>query len=155
MAEHRETVVLKRHAAAGLGFNIKGGSDAQVFPGDDGIYVALIKPDGAAAVDGRLQEGDQIVEVNGFGLAHVAHQTAVEKFISAGDEVTIVVIPGQERRIKAKASELLNKSTPKTGSNCPGGCHGSSGCRWLKYVVISVGIAAVALYVVHHRVKRT
>jgi len=47
----------------GLGFNIKGGIDLQVFPGDSSIYVATVKPGGAAARDRRLQEGDKIVEV--------------------------------------------------------------------------------------------
>ena len=49
--------------AAGLGFNIKGGSDMQLIKGDDGIYVAVIKAEGAAAMDGRLKVGDKILQV--------------------------------------------------------------------------------------------
>ncbi|CAI9581015.1 unnamed protein product [Staurois parvus] len=52
---------------AGLGFNIVGGTDQQyVSHNDSSIYVSSIKENGAAAVDGRLQEGDRILEVNGF-----------------------------------------------------------------------------------------
>lgn len=47
----------------GLGFNIVGGVDQQYVANDDGIYVSKIKEDGAAALDGRLQEGDKILAV--------------------------------------------------------------------------------------------
>lgn len=47
----------------GLGFNIVGGVDQQYVMNDSGIYVSKIKEDGAAALDGRLQEGDKIVAV--------------------------------------------------------------------------------------------
>lgn len=47
----------------GLGFNIVGGLDQQYVMNDSGIYVAKIKEDGAAALDGRLQEGDKILAV--------------------------------------------------------------------------------------------
>lgn len=48
---------------AGLGFNIVGGVDQQYVVNDCGIYVSKIKEDGAAALDGRLQEGDRILAV--------------------------------------------------------------------------------------------
>lgn len=47
----------------GLGFNIVGGVDQQYVVADSGIYVSKIKEDGAAALDGRLQEGDKILAV--------------------------------------------------------------------------------------------
>lgn len=47
----------------GLGFNIVGGVDQQYVLNDSGIYVSKIKEDGAAALDGRLQEGDKILAV--------------------------------------------------------------------------------------------
>lgn len=48
----------------GLGFNIVGGVDLQYVVNDSGIYVSKIKEDGAAALDGRLQEGDKILAVS-------------------------------------------------------------------------------------------
>ena len=47
----------------GLGFNIRGGLDQPHFPNDTGIFVTKIRENGAAAVDGRLKEGDKILEV--------------------------------------------------------------------------------------------
>lgn len=46
----------------GLGFNIRGGVDMP-FAWDTGIFVARIKEGEAAHKDGRLQEGDKIIEV--------------------------------------------------------------------------------------------
>uniref|UniRef100_A0A663MQU4 PDZ domain-containing protein n=1 Tax=Athene cunicularia TaxID=194338 RepID=A0A663MQU4_ATHCN len=47
----------------GLGFNIVGGTDQQYISNDSSIYVSRIKKDGAAYLDGRLQEGDKILAV--------------------------------------------------------------------------------------------
>ncbi|TTU93281.1 Synaptojanin-2-binding protein [Bagarius yarrelli] len=55
---------------------------------DSGIYVAKIKEDGAAALDGRLQEGDKILAINGCKLENLYHSAAVELFRSAGEEPT-------------------------------------------------------------------
>lgn len=55
----------------GLGFNIVGGTDQQYVSNDSGIFVSRIKENGAAALDGRLQEGDKILSVRtGFHLLH-------------------------------------------------------------------------------------
>lgn len=51
----------------GLGFNIVGGTDQQYVSDDSGIFVSRIKENGAAALDGRLQEGDKIL--SGWELA--------------------------------------------------------------------------------------
>lgn len=40
-----------------------GGMDQQYVVNDGGIFVSKIKEDGAAALDGRLQEGDKILSV--------------------------------------------------------------------------------------------
>ncbi|XP_077906258.1 synaptojanin-2-binding protein isoform X3 [Ictidomys tridecemlineatus] len=48
---------------SGLGFNIVGGTDQQQVSNDSGIYVSRIKENGAAALDGRLQEGDKILSL--------------------------------------------------------------------------------------------
>lgn len=54
----------RRCVFVGLGFNIVGGVDQQYVVNDNGIYVSKLKEDGAAALDGRLQEGDKILAVN-------------------------------------------------------------------------------------------
>ena len=47
----------------GLGFNIRGGVDIPHINGDTGIFVTKIRENGAAFKDGRLKEGDKILEV--------------------------------------------------------------------------------------------
>ncbi|XP_012672577.1 synaptojanin-2-binding protein [Clupea harengus] len=83
-------IQLKR-GPAGLGFNIVGGLDQQYVLNDSGIYVAKIKENGAAALDGRLQEGDKILAINGNRLENLSHSAAVELFRSAGEDVLLRV----------------------------------------------------------------
>lgn len=49
--------------ASGLGFNIRGGSDANYLRGHPGIFVTSIKPGGSADRDSRLKIGDRLLEV--------------------------------------------------------------------------------------------
>lgn len=91
MSDKRLTLTLER-GEKGLGFNIKGGTDAPYVSGDTGIFISKVKDEGAAAKDGRLKVGDKIVEVNGKCLENVVHNVAVESFLTAGDSVTLTVI---------------------------------------------------------------
>ncbi|XP_060938242.1 synaptojanin-2-binding protein [Limanda limanda] len=84
-------IKLKR-GPAGLGFNIVGGVDQQYVVNDNGIYVAKIKEDGAAALDGRLQEGDKILAINGVQLQDLMHKSAVDLFRMAGEDVNLCVL---------------------------------------------------------------
>ncbi|XP_048831057.1 synaptojanin-2-binding protein [Brienomyrus brachyistius] len=83
-------IQLKR-GPAGLGFNIVGGVDQQFVSNDSGIYVAKIKENGAAALDGRLQEGDKVLAINGHKLDNLLHSAAVDLFRSAGENVELRV----------------------------------------------------------------
>ncbi|NXI53571.1 SYJ2B protein, partial [Chloroceryle aenea] len=75
----------------GLGFNIVGGTDQQYISNDSSIYVSRIKKDGAAFLDGRLQEGDKILAVNGKELKDLRHKDAVELFKNAGYDVSLKI----------------------------------------------------------------
>lgn len=48
----------------GLGFNIIGGKDTPHLEGDNGIFIAKIREQGAAAENGVLQEGDRVILVS-------------------------------------------------------------------------------------------
>ncbi|XP_051942025.1 synaptojanin-2-binding protein [Hippocampus zosterae] len=84
-------IKLKR-GPAGLGFNIVGGVDQEYVVNDSGIYVSKIKEDGAAALDGRLQEGDRILAINGVKLEEQTHRAAVDLFRTAGEDVELRVL---------------------------------------------------------------
>ncbi|XP_042329863.1 synaptojanin-2-binding protein [Sceloporus undulatus] len=86
-----EEVIDLTRGPSGLGFNIVGGTDQQHLSSDTGIFVSRIKENGAAAQDGRLQEGDKILTVNGKELKDMLHQHAVDLFRNAGDHVSLKV----------------------------------------------------------------
>uniref|UniRef100_A0A493TEQ0 Synaptojanin-2-binding protein n=1 Tax=Anas platyrhynchos platyrhynchos TaxID=8840 RepID=A0A493TEQ0_ANAPP len=85
-----EEVIRLTRRPSGLGFNIVGGTDQQYVSNDSSIYVSRIKKDGAAYLDGRLQEGDKIV-INGRDLKDLRHMDAVELFRNAGYDVSLKI----------------------------------------------------------------
>ncbi|NP_001189478.1 SYNJ2BP-COX16 protein isoform 3 [Homo sapiens] len=90
---------------SGLGFNIVGGTDQQYVSNDSGIYVSRIKENGAAALDGRLQEGDKILSVNGQDLKNLLHQDAVDLFRNAGYAVSLRVQHRMDPELEKKLKE--------------------------------------------------
>lgn len=71
----------------GLGLSIVGGSDTPL----GAIIIHEVYPDGAAAVDGRLIPGDQILEVNGEDLREATHERAITALRQTPPIVQMVV----------------------------------------------------------------
>lgn len=74
----------------GLGFSIVGGHGSP--HGDLPIYVKTVFPTGAAARDGRLKRGDQIIAVNGESLVGVAHENAVAMLKRTKGKIILTVL---------------------------------------------------------------
>lgn len=136
MGERSHTKLTLKRGNYGLGFNIRGGVDQPHFPNDTGIFVTKIRENGAAAVDGRLKEGDKILEVNGNSLVGIAHEKAVNHFLSAGDTVELVVWHDAEKVLVNEYNEAIRPA-------------GSS--KMLFFTAAAVVLAGVALYYYRRR----
>ncbi|XP_062994192.1 inaD-like protein [Elgaria multicarinata webbii] len=83
-------VIVLEKGSDGLGFSIVGGYGSP--HGDLPIYVKTIFAKGAAADDGRLKRGDQILAVNGETLEGVTHEQAVAILKRQKGTVTLIVL---------------------------------------------------------------
>ncbi|XP_031703300.1 synaptojanin-2-binding protein [Anarhichas minor] len=124
-------IKLKR-GSSGLGFNIVGGVDQQYVMNDNGIYVSKIKEDGAAALDGRLQEGDKILAINGVQLEDLMHRATVDLFRTAGEDVELRVL-----------KKLPNDVNGPTGSQP----ESKSSVSTLEILVALAGVAAFGAFI--------
>uniref|UniRef100_A0A671SVW5 InaD-like protein n=1 Tax=Sinocyclocheilus anshuiensis TaxID=1608454 RepID=A0A671SVW5_9TELE len=84
----QQTVIEISKGRSGLGLSIVGGKDTQL----DAIVIHEVYEEGAAARDGRLWAGDQILEVNGVDLHSVAHEDAIAALRQTPAEVRLTVL---------------------------------------------------------------
>uniref|UniRef100_A0A8C9TTZ6 Multiple PDZ domain crumbs cell polarity complex component n=1 Tax=Scleropages formosus TaxID=113540 RepID=A0A8C9TTZ6_SCLFO len=84
-----KTITLER-GPEGLGFSIVGGFGSP--HGDLPIYVKTVFSKGAAAEDGQLRRGDQIIAVNGQSLEGVTHEEAVGILKRTKGTITLTVL---------------------------------------------------------------
>jgi C-terminal processing protease CtpA/Prc len=103
MEEIQEIELLK--AEDGLGFNIRGGKDAEYVREDNGIFVTKIRERGSAArllaAGDRpcLHEGDKLLEIDGNSLTNIDHNEAVNLFVTSGSVVKLKFVPGAYQKI--------------------------------------------------------
>ena len=86
----KKRVIKLRRGPSGLGFTIIGGKGSP--QGDLPIYIKRVFDEGAAARDGRVKAGNQLLAVNGVSFANVTHQYAADtlKYLQGDVELTVL-----------------------------------------------------------------
>ena len=79
-------IELYKFQTNGFGFSIRGGSEWKM-----PIYILKLAENGSAALDGRLEVGDQILEINGVDAFNMTHNEAKEHIKSGGNTVVLLV----------------------------------------------------------------
>ncbi|XP_048456675.1 protein ARV1 isoform X2 [Rhincodon typus] len=114
MKTESHIIVLKR-GNAGFGFNIMGGMDKPCYPGNFGIYVAKIRENESAALDGRLREGDKILEASGVSLVNILHEEAADIFRNVTSDELVLRIERQTTAVKKPRKWHHHSRTFNTG----------------------------------------
>uniref|UniRef100_A0A1I8AVQ8 PDZ domain-containing protein n=1 Tax=Steinernema glaseri TaxID=37863 RepID=A0A1I8AVQ8_9BILA len=83
----KETLIEIDKDGKGLGLSIVGGSDTVL----NTVVIHEVYPDGAAAMDGRLKPGDQVLEVHGVSLRGVSHDQAISLLRRTPSKVRLLV----------------------------------------------------------------
>ncbi|XP_057379722.1 membrane-associated guanylate kinase, WW and PDZ domain-containing protein 1-like isoform X1 [Daphnia carinata] len=94
----------------GFGFSIRGGREFHNMP----LFVLRIADNGAAAQDGRLRVGDQLIEINGINTKNMTHADAIELIKNGGMVVRLLLRRGNAAPPMGENGQMLSPSS--TGS---------------------------------------
>ncbi|XP_014423205.2 FERM and PDZ domain-containing protein 2 [Camelus ferus] len=94
-----------------LGFSVTGGINTSVPCG--GIYVKSIVPGGPAAKEGRILQGDRLLQVDGVSLCGLTHKQAVQCLKGSGQVARLVL----ERRGPRMAQQCPSANN-RMGDEC-------------------------------------
>lgn len=113
---HETEVINIKNCHSGLGIKIAGGKSA--LGADFGIFVKKVLSGGVADLDGRLREGDQLLEVNGCSLHGVSNDKAMSLLRNAAqsNQAKLVVCRDVHARQEFTAlMEALNGGLSSAG----------------------------------------
>lgn len=79
-------IELRKQHQGGFGFSIRGGKEFNI-----PLFVLKLADQGPALLDGRLQVGDQILEINSCDAYQMTHSEAIERIKSGGNMVTLLI----------------------------------------------------------------
>ncbi|KAJ8354718.1 hypothetical protein SKAU_G00222850 [Synaphobranchus kaupii] len=143
--EDVQVVVLHKEVGCGLGFTVAGGVDQ-----NKPITVHKVFPFGLASQEGTIQEGDQVLSINGTALQNSAHWEALRTLRRArtrGMAVVVLQRGGATETCKNVADSpqaaveqhtvkkgrmirvMLNKSSTDLGFSLEGGLGSNTGDR--------------------------
>lgn len=94
----------------GMGLSIvaaKGAGQSRL-----GIYIKSVVAGGAAAADGRLQAGDQLLSVDGHSLVGITQEKAAEYLVRTGPIVTLEV--AKQGAVLHGLATLLQQPSPRS-----------------------------------------
>ncbi|KAM7046810.1 inaD-like protein isoform 3-T4 [Acridotheres tristis] len=111
---------------SGLGLSIVGGKDTPL----DAIVIHEVYEEGAAARDGRLWAGDQILEVNGIDLRSASHEEAITALRQTPQKVQLVVYRNEahykdEENLEVFSVDIQKKTGRGLGLSIAGKRNGS------------------------------
>lgn len=99
--EFVETTITIEKETTGLGLGVVGGSDTYL----GGVVINVIEPGGAAAKDGRIAVGDQIIMVNGENLQQMNHKNVVSALRLAPSPVSLTILREDPEKIFTSIEE--------------------------------------------------
>nr|XP_023419256.1 FERM and PDZ domain-containing protein 2 isoform X2 [Cavia porcellus] len=105
-----------------LGFSVTGGINTSVLHG--GIYVKSITPGGPAAKEGRILQGDRLLQVDGVSLCGLTHKQAVQCLKGPGQVARLVLerrSPGLAQQCPSANDGMGERSAVSLVTALPGG----------------------------------
>ncbi|KOC61317.1 Inactivation-no-after-potential D protein, partial [Habropoda laboriosa] len=107
----RDTAIeFQKDKDKGIGFTIAGGSDTPL----KGVFIVEVFPDGSAGKDGRLQAGDQILEMCTHKFKDMEHDQVHAAVLKASGTITMLVFR-QEKGEEEIEVEIQKKSGKGAG----------------------------------------
>ncbi|XP_025158987.1 uncharacterized protein LOC105190328 isoform X2 [Harpegnathos saltator] len=108
------TIEFQKEKDKGIGLTIAGGSDTPM----NGVFILEVSPDSAAGKDGRLQAGDQILNVCNENFKQIEHEKAHVALLKASLSGTITMTVLRHEKPADEIDVELQKKPGKGAGFC-------------------------------------